>query len=157
MKRKDREITERTEIIDVLSRCDTVRIGMRGREYPYVVPVSFGIETVGSIPIIYFHCAKEGLKVDMLKEDPRVCVEGDIFVRVERTQRGITARYESVIGFGWCTLLTDQADILHGLRVVTNHYDPDYTVESCPGLDRLYVGKIMLESLTGKRNLLPAQ
>ena len=155
MRRIDREITDKAEIVDVLSRCDTVRIGMRGEEYPYVVPVSFGVETEDGVPVVYFHCAKEGLKVDLLKKDPRVCVEGDIFIRVERTQRGITARYESVIGFGRCELLTGPADVLHGLRVVTDHYDPGFKVDSCPGLERLYVGRITLASLTGKRNLSP--
>ena len=155
MRRTDREITDRTEIVNVLSRCDTVRLGMRGEEYPYVVPVSFGIEVADGVPVIYFHCAKEGMKTDLLKKDPRVCVEGDIFIRVERTQRGITARYESVIGFGHCELLTDPANVLHGLKVVTDHYDPQYKVENCPGLERLYIGRIALASLTGKRNLSP--
>lgn len=31
MRRTDREITDRTEIVNVLSRCDTVRLGMRGK------------------------------------------------------------------------------------------------------------------------------
>lgn len=153
MRRIDREIADTAEIIKVLERCDTVRIGMRGEEYPYVVPVSFGVEIADGVPAVYFHCAREGLKVDLLQKDPCVCVEGDVFIKVERTARGITARYESVIGFGRCTLLTDPAEVLHGLRVITDHYDPDFRVESCPGLERLYVGRIALESMTGKRNL----
>ena len=153
MRRNDREITVKAEIIDVLSRCDTIRIGMRGKEYPYVVPVSFGVETTDGLPIVFFHCAKEGLKVDLIKEDPNVCVEGDVFIKAERTARGITARYESVIGFGRCAWLTDPADVLHGLTVITRHYDDGFAVESCPGLDRLLVGRITLGSLTGKRNL----
>ena len=57
--------------------------------------------------VIYFHCAQQGLKVELLKANPRVCVEGDIFIRVEKTTHGITVRYESVIGFGECQLITD--------------------------------------------------
>ena len=40
MRRKDREITDMETMLDILRRCDTVRIGMRGEEFPYVVPVS---------------------------------------------------------------------------------------------------------------------
>lgn len=31
MRRKDREVQDRQEIFDILRRCDTVRIGIQGR------------------------------------------------------------------------------------------------------------------------------
>ena len=105
MRRKDREVLNTAEIFDILNRCDTVRIAMKGDQYPYVVPVSFGAELVDDKPVIYFHCARQGLKIDLLKANPNVCVEGDIFIRTETTDHGITTRYESVIGFGVCRLV----------------------------------------------------
>lgn len=154
MRRKDREITEKREILDVLSRCDTIRIAMNGGEYPYVVPVSFGMEVVNETAIVYFHCAKQGMKVDMLQADPRVCVEGDIFIKVEATAQGITARYESVIGFGLCTFVTEPEEVLHGLKLLIDHYGyQDHPLDRCAGLPHLLLGKIVLSEITGKRNL----
>ena len=66
MRRKDREVTEKSEIIDILRRCDTIRIGIQGEQYPYVVPVSFGLEVIDENPVVYFHGAREGMKVDGL-------------------------------------------------------------------------------------------
>ena len=83
MRRKDREINNIDEIFDILNRCDTIRIGLHGEKYPYVVPVSFGAEMSGSKPVVYFHCARQGLKLDLLAKNPRVCVEGDIFIKTE--------------------------------------------------------------------------
>ncbi len=154
MRRKEREIQNKVEIFDVLSRCDTVRIGMQGNQYPYVIPVSFGMEIVNDKAVIYFHCAQQGMKVDLLRANPCVCVEGDIFIQVEKTAHGITARYESVIGFGKCQLITDIDEIKHGLRVLTDHYKyHEYPLDQCMGINHLLIGKIVLDKITGKRNL----
>lgn len=154
MRRKDREITDMNEIFDMLIRCDTVRIAMQGSEYPHVVPLSFGAELVDGKSVVYFHCAQQGLKLDLLEANPAVCVEGDIFIKVETTGRGITTRYESVIGFGRCRFAESEDEILHGLRLLTEHYGyNDYPLERCQGLQHLKVGIIEIESVTGKRNL----
>lgn len=154
MRRKEREITEKSEIFDVLARCDTVRIGMQGERFPYVVPVSFGMEVVDGKAIVYFHCAKEGRKLDLLRAHPDVCVEGDIFIKTEKMAHGITARYESVIGFGRCGFLEAEGEIKRALQLLNDHYGyPDYALENCKALSHVLVGKIVLEEITGKRNL----
>ncbi|MBQ4436847.1 MAG: pyridoxamine 5'-phosphate oxidase family protein [Clostridia bacterium] len=154
MRRKDREVTDPQEIFDILKRCDTVRIAVYGEEYPYIVPVSFGTEMIEGKAVVYFHCAREGLKVDLIRANPRVCVEGDIFIKIEPTDHGITTRYESVIGFGECRFVEDMDEIVHGLKVLTEHYGYyNYPLERCRGIEHLFVGKIVLDEMTGKRNL----
>lgn len=154
MRRRDREILDKQELFDLLRRCDTLRISMHGEKYPYIIPVSFGMEVEDGRAILYFHCAKSGLKVELLTKNPYVCVEGDLFLRVEKTAHGITARYESVLGFGKCQFIDDMDEIKHGLKRLTEHYGfSDYPLERCAGLQHLLVGKIVLEEITGKRNL----
>ena len=154
MRRKDREVTNPEEILDILRRCDTVRIGLNGDPYPYVVPVSFGLEVEAGKPVVYFHCAREGRKLDLLARDEHVCVEGDIFIKIEPTDHGITTRYESVIGQGVCQILTEESEIIRGLKSITDHYGyVDYDLSNCRALQFLRVGKITLETLTGKQNL----
>lgn len=154
MRRKDREIQNKEEIYDILKRCDTIKIAMHGDTYPYVVPVSFGMENVDNKVVLYFHCAQQGMKVDLLKANPHVCVEGEIFMQIEKTVHGITARYESVIGFGECTFLSDRQEILHAMKVLTQHYGYEkYPVDRCAGLDHLLAGKIVLNEIYGKKNL----
>ena len=154
MRRKDREIENKNEIYDILNRCDTIRIGIQGEQYPYVVPVSFGMEVVDDKVVLYFHCARQGMKVDLLQANPAVCVEGEIFLNIEKTAHGITARYESVIGFGKCAFLSDPDEIMHGLKLLTEHYGyGEYPLDRCAGLEHLLVGKIVLDEIYGKRNL----
>ena len=154
MRRRDRAVDDLADIFAMLNRCDTVRIAFQGDTYPYVVPVSFGAEMRDDHPTVYFHCAREGLKLDLLRQNPRVCVEADRFLRTEPTDHGITTRYESVIGFGVCELLTDPVEILRGLKLLTEHYGyPNYDLAGCRSLEHLYVGRIVLERVTGKRNV----
>lgn len=154
MRRTDREVKDRNEVLDILNRCETVRIAMRGERYPYVVPVSFGMEEADGQTVLYFHCAKEGRKLDLLKADPSVCVEADLYTRAERTEKGITYRYESVIGFGECSFVSDPDEAMHGLRVLLAHYNAlDFPVETCGALTHVFIGKIVLHEITGKRNL----
>ena len=154
MRRSDREIENKKEIFDVLQRCNTIRIAIQGDTFPYVIPVSFGMEILNEKVVIYFHCAQQGLKLDLLNKNPRVCVEGDIFNKVEKTEHGITTRYESVIGFGECQFVSDFEEIVHGLRLITEHYGYfNYPIGRCAGINHLLVGRITLEEVTGKRNL----
>ena len=154
MRRKEREVTDKKEILEMLEKCDTVRIGIQGAEYPYVVPVSFGMAVENEEPVIYFHCAKQGLKLELLQEHAGVCVEGDRFLGVQRTEHGITTRYESVIGFGECQFAETPDEVEKGIRAVLAHYGcHDFPLEQCNGLNHMKVGRIRLESLYGKRNL----
>jgi uncharacterized protein len=153
MRRKDREVEDQAEIYDILKRCDTIKIGMQGNVYPYVVPVSFGTEIVDGKVVIYFHSAQKGLKIDLLKENPHVCVEGEIFMQIEKTEHGITARYESIIGFGECAFVSEKEEIIHGMKLLTEHYGYDeYPLDRCAGLSHLFVGKIVLDEIYGKKN-----
>ena len=154
MRRKDREVTDKKEILEMLEKCDTVRIGIRGAEYPYVVPVSFGMAIENEEPVIYFHCAKQGMKLELLQEHAEVCVEGDRFLGVQKTAHGITTRYESVIGFGKCQFVEMPEEVEKGIQTVLAHYGyHDYPLDRCKGLDHMKVGRIRLERLYGKRNL----
>lgn len=153
MRRKDRKISE-AEALDVLKRCETIRVAMLSEGAPYIVPLSFALEVQAQGGIaLYFHSAALGRKVTALEQDARVCIEGDIFLKTEQTERGITARYESVIGFGKA-LRIEGEEKLHGLRLLTQRYGyPDYPVDRCYGLSHTLVYKIELTSLSGKRNL----
>lgn len=154
MRRKNREVTDMNEILDILRCCDTIRLGLTGADGPYVVPVSFGLDLSGEKPVVYFHCARKGMKVDLLASDKRVCIEGDIFLGYEVETHGITTRYESAIGFGECEVVEDDAEILEGLQLICEHCGfEDVPLDTCWGLSAVRIYRITLDAITGKRNL----
>ena len=140
-------------MIDVLKRCSVLRIAFFDEGYPYIVPVSFGIEEKGDYPILYFHCALEGKKLDCIEKNGNVGIEADIYYKTEPLGHGITARYESVIGCGKVKRAEGE-EIISGLNSIFAHYGyEDFDVKSCASLSRTAVFGIVLHSLTGKRNL----
>lgn len=70
MRRSDRE-RDRRFAYEVIDRCQYgVAAFSAGDGAPYCIPLS--LVRVGDD--LYFHCALEGRKLDLLRQDPRVCV-----------------------------------------------------------------------------------
>ena len=44
MRRSDREITDRNEIIQVMKQCDVCRLAFNDEAVPYILPLNFGLQ-----------------------------------------------------------------------------------------------------------------
>lgn len=155
MRKANREIKDFSEIVSLLDRCDTLHIAMAGENGPYVVPVSFGFEVLDGRVTLYFHGASEGLKHELLARDSRVCVEASLLHGYRGTENGITADYESVIGFGTAEICDDE-EAAHGIELLMVHCGhPDFNGKTCIALGMTRVYRITLSSLTGKRRFMP--
>ena len=150
MRKKEREITDRSVLEELLRRCRVCRLGLFDGAWPYVVPVNFGYAN----GCIYVHSSLKGRKMDILRDHPRVCFEVDLEVEVVTGERpcDYTTNYQSVIGFGLAELLEDEAAKLEGLRaIMRNHGGPTegFRPEVLP---KTAVIRITIESMTGKSN-----
>ena len=156
MRRSEREITDKNEIFEILSQCQVIRLALFDKEYPYIVPLSFGLEQKGESVSIFFHCANEGKKADLLKENDGVCIEADLFGGYFGEGMNLTTAYKSVIGFGNCKNCEGE-EKLRGLELLLCHCgrEPDRAMLSkCAALEKTAVYKITLDELTGKKNIL---
>lgn len=150
MRKGLREITDMEEILDIIRNTQTIRLGIFGEKYPYVVPVSFGYDYSDGRLCFYFHGAKEGQKFDLLEKNPYVCVEGDIFYRFKKTAASVTCLYESFIAYGKAALLSED-EAYSGLEKILGHCGyPEATVnEKCA--EKTAVFRITVEQISGKR------
>ena len=103
MRRNDREITEFSEMTDVMKRCDVCRLALNDEDgYPYLLPLNFGMEETDGRVTLYFHGAKEGKKYDLIRKDVRASFEMDCSHRLVLSEKEdgcqCTMEYESVIG-----------------------------------------------------------
>ena len=153
MRRTDREIKNHDEMIDILRRADTIRLGIHNDPFPYVVPLSFGFEDCDGQIFIYIHGAAAGLKHTLLDKNKNVCVEAGIFHKYVKTNTGLTAYYESVIGFGTAEVICGE-EAVKGLDLICSHCGYDGYTYDTSILSRMRVYKITLSSVTGKRNLV---
>ena len=153
MRRTDREITNFNEIIDILNRAATLRLGIQGEEYPYVVPLCFGVKVEKEQVTIYAHGAKDGLKSTLLARNNNVCIEADIFHKYLQTERGFTALYESVIGFGTAETVTG-SEAEAGMDSILTHCGFQNAPYDKSALEKITILKITLTKLTGKRHTI---
>ena len=75
MRRIDRLVNGSGQIGAILDECKTCRIAMADEGSPYVVPLSFAYRFDGETLTLYFHSAKEGRKIEILRKNPAVCFE----------------------------------------------------------------------------------
>ena len=77
MRRSDREIKDFDEIIEVINKCDVCRLAINDGDYPYIVPMNFGFNIEDGKVVLYFHCASEGKKLELLRKNNKVAFEMD--------------------------------------------------------------------------------
>ena len=126
MRLKDREITDFDEMTAVLDGCDCCRIGLTDDDgCAYIVPMNFGyVASAGSLTL-YFHSAREGKKLDLLKKCGKASFEADTAHKLVSGARACdcTFAYASVMGKGTVSE-ADGAEKLFGLERLTAHYAP---------------------------------
>ena len=86
MRRSDREIHDLNELKEIVQKADACRIAFATDGAPYIVTLSFGYKWEEHL-VLYFHGAKEGRKIDLLKKNNLVCFEMDI--EHERIKEGM--------------------------------------------------------------------
>ena len=69
MRLREKEITDRSEIEDILKREKVCRFAMCDGDTPYVLPTTYGYHN----GYMYFHSSKKGRKMEIMRENNRVC------------------------------------------------------------------------------------
>ena len=90
MRRKDRELPAE-EGYAILDEAIYGTLALGGEEGPYAVALNH-VRVDGTV---YFHCAREGLKIDLMRADPRACYSVVSLARVEDV--GQTMYYRSAV------------------------------------------------------------
>lgn len=76
MRRSDRQINNVEEIHEILNKALVCRLALSDNGQPYLVSLNFGVEF--SVPLkIYFHCALEGRKIDIIRNNNKACFQTD--------------------------------------------------------------------------------
>ena len=81
MRRSDREIKEFDEMIQIIKKCEICRIAMNDGEFPYLIPLNFGLDVQDGQVYLYFHGALEGKKIDILRSNNKVTFEKNMALR----------------------------------------------------------------------------
>ena len=166
MRRKDREVKDYEQIIDILSRCKVLHLALISEGKPYSVPLNFGYVVEDDADTkklyVYFHCASEGKKLTAIKENPDVCFSAESLAEADGDKENActwTCYYESVIGFGKAKVLTDSDERAKGLDAIMLHHGfkipagVKKIAYNAMELARTAVVRIEVDEITGKHHL----
>lgn len=147
--RRNKQALSQEMCIDILQKCTAGVLALSdGSEYPYAVPLSYVYDDYK----IYFHCAKEGHKLDMLANNKKVsfCVVAQDEIIPEK----YTTYYRSVIVFGKASIISDEEKKQKTIEKLAFKYNP-YDKEGClieieKSIDRMHMIELEIDYMSGK-------
>ena len=154
MRRADREIKDINELKEIVHQADVCRIGFAVDNRPYIVPMNYGYKWEGNQLILYFHCAGEGKKMELMKKNNIVCFEMDIDRELIRDNISCKwgMRYRSIIGLGALNEVMDLEEKEFALNNIMSHYGfvgkSDYDEKI---LNKTKILRLNVTEITGKK------
>jgi len=154
MRLKDQTIKDEGEMGAILDKVPYVTLAMCKDKEPYLVTVSHGYD--GERNAIYFHCAFEGKKIEILKANNVVWGEAVDNLGTEEGECG--QRYATAQFRGTVTFVEDLDEKRHGLRTLISAFgdDPDKFFgkpDAEDRLEKLNIGRVDINYMSGKMSM----
>jgi nitroimidazol reductase NimA-like FMN-containing flavoprotein (pyridoxamine 5'-phosphate oxidase superfamily) len=149
MRRSDREITDRNDIEDIIKKSRVCRLALADGNQPYIIPLNFGYRD----NVLYFHSARDGKKIDILKRNPAVCFEFDIDHELVIAEKACDwgMKYRSVIGFGTASLVENMDQRHEALAIIMRQYSTASHEFDRATVHKTAIIKVEIEMMTGKK------
>ncbi len=153
MRRKDRSRGKEFSL-ELIDRCTHGVMALTtGEDTPYCLPLS--LVRVGDA--LYFHCAHQGRKVELMRTNPKVCVTfvgGDRPAYLDKGE--YTTFFQSVIVTGTVREVTDDGEKTEALRALCQKLTPQamdgdkFEQAVSRSLPATGVWRIDMEEISGK-------
>lgn len=147
--RRFKQLLSNEMAVEVLERNTGGTLALLGDEdYPYAVPISY-VYTDGKI---YFHSAKEGHKIDAIKNHDKAS-----FCVIDKDQivpEKYTTYFRSVIAFGKIRIIEDKSEIRKFATILAMKYSADFA-EGIPEeidstINSMVIIEMEIEHMTAK-------
>jgi len=149
MRRKDQEITDIASVKEIIHKAQVCRLALSENGRPYIVPLCFGYKDNN----LYFHTAREGKKLDIVRKNSNVCFEVDIDQELVKGEKACnySMKYRSVIGYGKAELIDDIESKRRALNIIMQNYLEGLFKYPEESIKNTVIIKVEIESMTGKK------
>ncbi|MDR3127409.1 MAG: pyridoxamine 5'-phosphate oxidase family protein [Tannerellaceae bacterium] len=150
MRRKEREITEAGELEAILREGKCMYLALSEGNKPFMVPVFYAYDGKA----VYFHSAKGGTKIEILKGNNAVCfaVSLDQGIVESESACDFEARHRTVIGFGRAEFVEEEEAKVEALkRIVARFTDKQFEFPAA-NVKATAVIRIEIDLLKGKKH-----
>ncbi len=159
MRRKDREIKDLDTIKKIIERAAVCHIAMCSNGVPYLAPMNFGFDGEN----VYLHSFPEGKKIDILKENPQLCIgitENLECITSAESVCETSMKYSSVIINGKAEFIAEKKEKIEALKYIVQQYYRNMDDEKKYSTEKLlenYSGelavfRVKIEKITGKQS-----
>ncbi len=154
LRRKEKEIKDPAEMKAILKGALYVTVAMCRDNEPYLASLSPGYDKEQNA--IYFHCAKEGKKIDILRANDRVW--GQAILDRGYAQGHCDHLFESVQFSGRVKFIEEEKEKRHALGVMIRQLErePEKMMAAQvtdASLQKVCMGRIDIEYMSGKRSI----
>ncbi len=152
IRRKEKEIIEKEEMIKILETAQYITIAMCEDNEPYLAMLSHGYDR--DRHCIYFHCATDGKKIDILSSNNLVW--GQALIDKGYVQGACDHLYATTQFKGRVTFIEDNEEKVHALKTMIRALDnnPEKLMAeqiTDKSVARVGVGRIDIEYMSGKK------
>lgn len=125
MRRADREMDEEFAI-EVFKKAPYVTVSfVRKDNTPYCIPLSIAVKDKRTM---YFHCAKEGEKLDCIAENANVSLSAVSRCKptIGPKDGNFTLEFKSAVAFGKASIVEDDNEKIEALRTICERFLPEH-------------------------------
>jgi hypothetical protein len=152
IRRKEKAITNIDEMKQIIQQAEHVTLGMCKDNIPYLVTVSHGYDPERNY--LFFHCANEGKKIDILKENN--IVWGQAMIDKGYVQGKCDHLYATTQFKGRVVFLEDfeqkKTALLNMIHKLDNQ--PERVIQeqiTTQSVNRVTIAQVEIEFMTGKQ------
>lgn len=144
-------IEDRDKINEIITSCRTCFLGMASKTgEPYVLPMNFGLED----DEIILHSAPAGRMIDLLRENPKVCITfclgEDLAWQNEKVACSYRMKSKSVIAEGKVKFIEEMDKKEECLRILLKNYSNREFKFNAPAVRNVAILKMKIEKLCAK-------
>jgi len=152
IRRKEKAIESKEEIIAIIQKAQYITIAMSVNDEPYLATLSHGYDSENYC--IYFHCAQEGKKMDILKENN--IVWGQALNDSGYADGSCDHLYATAQFRGKVTFVEDLEEKTRALKIMIHalESDPEKVIAeqvTKKSVKRVNIGRIDIEFMSGKK------
>ncbi len=117
---------------------------------PYVLPMNFGYDN----ECIYLHAAKTGKKIEILKNNPNVCVafstDHELRYVNEEVACSWSMKYRSVLAYGKVEFIDDYDKKIEAMNIIMSNYSSRKFSYNIPAINDVQPFRVIIEKMEGR-------
>jgi hypothetical protein len=143
-------LSKEEEMVRIINEAQVCYLGMSEDNSPYVLPMNFAWEP----GVFFLHAAPEGHKLDVLRSNPRVCLNinigNELFHRHKEVACSWGMKFKSINAFGKASFIEDYDEKYRIMQLFMIKYSGETYEFSEPSIRNVTIIRIEVEKMTGK-------